>query len=109
VVHVSKLKPVRMFADRPTSPLAVDGTDRFDFDEALLPEDSWDRALEEGEYEVEKISDVKTDRRTRYGRTLREFKVHWRGYEDGLTKRISTVGRCYESSCKIGRSGAVLR
>jgi hypothetical protein len=82
VVHVSKLKPVRMFPDRPTTPLAVDGADRFDFDEALLPEDSWDRALEEGEYEVEKISDVRTGRRTRYGRTLREFKVHWRCYED---------------------------
>jgi len=63
-------------------PLAVDDADHLDFDEALFTEDSWDRVLEEGEYKVEKISDVRTGRRSRYGRTLREFKVHWCGYEE---------------------------
>jgi len=82
VVYVSRIKPVKTFRDRPTVPLAVDEADRLDFDEALLPEDSWDRALVEGEYEVEGISDVRTGRRTRYNRMLCEFKVHWRGYED---------------------------
>ncbi|KAE8978446.1 hypothetical protein PR003_g21265 [Phytophthora rubi] len=53
VVHVSKLKPVRVFPDRPTAILTTDDEDRLDFDEALLPEDSWDQELEEGEYEVE--------------------------------------------------------
>ncbi|ETI56787.1 hypothetical protein L917_00709 [Phytophthora nicotianae] len=43
-----------------------------------LPEDSWD----EGEYEVEPISSVRTRRRTRYGRKLREFLVRWKGYDD---------------------------
>ncbi|KAE8979102.1 hypothetical protein PR001_g24651, partial [Phytophthora rubi] len=82
VVHVSKLKPVRVFPDRPAMILTTGGEDRFDFDEALLPEDSWDQGLEEGEYEVERISDVRTGRRTHYGRALREFQVYWRGYHD---------------------------
>ncbi|KAE8914767.1 hypothetical protein PF005_g10651 [Phytophthora fragariae] len=82
VVHVSKLKPVRVFPDRPTAILTTEDEDRLDFDEALLPEDSWDQELEEGEYEVEKINDVRTGRRTRYRRTLREFQVYWRGYDD---------------------------
>ncbi|KAE8987752.1 hypothetical protein PR003_g27156 [Phytophthora rubi] len=82
VVHVSKLKPVRMFPDRPTVTLTAGNEDRLDFDEALLPEDSWDKELEEGEYEVERIGDMRTGRRTRYGRTLREFQVYWWGYDD---------------------------
>ncbi|KAE9270066.1 hypothetical protein PR003_g30953 [Phytophthora rubi] len=82
VVHVSKLKPVRMLSDRPTVTLTAGNEDRLDFDEALLPEDSWDQELEEGEYEVERIGDMRTGRRTRYGRTLREFQVYWRGYDD---------------------------
>jgi hypothetical protein len=89
-------------------PLAVDDADHLDFDEALFTEDSWDRVVEEGEYKVEKISDVRTGRRSRYGRTLRESKVHWRGY-GGPKKRISTAARCCASSCKIGRSGSVFR
>jgi len=108
---IVKLMPVQIFPDRPTLPVVVDDAERLDFDVALLLEDRWDRALEEGEYEVEKISDVRTGRRTRYGRALREFKVHWRGYEDPTraTRRISTAARCCASSCKIGRSGAVFR
>ncbi|POM71071.1 Reverse transcriptase [Phytophthora palmivora] len=61
VMHVSKIKPVRQFPDRPQMRLTIQDQDRFDFDEALLPEDSW---------------------RTRYGRTLREFLVHWKGYDE---------------------------
>ena len=49
VVHVSKLKPVRVFPERPANLLNVEEADRVDFDEALLPEDSWEGDLEEGE------------------------------------------------------------
>ncbi|OWZ12583.1 hypothetical protein PHMEG_00014223 [Phytophthora megakarya] len=56
--------------------------DRLDFDEALLPGDSWIQDRDPDEYEVEKISDMRTGRKTRYGRILREFLVRWRGYED---------------------------
>ncbi|KAE8960228.1 hypothetical protein PR001_g30451 [Phytophthora rubi] len=45
VVHVSKLKLVRQFPDRPGTELTVDEADRLDFDEALLPEDSWTTPL----------------------------------------------------------------
>ncbi|GMF25338.1 unnamed protein product [Phytophthora fragariaefolia] len=81
IVHTSKLKPVRNFPDRPKVPLVIEDQDRFDFDEALLPEDSWDTSLAEGEYEVERITDMRSGRRTRYGRTMREFLVHWKGYQ----------------------------
>ncbi|KAE8881312.1 hypothetical protein PF003_g34773 [Phytophthora fragariae] len=82
VAHISKLKLVRTFPDRPTARLLDQGSERVDLDEALLPEDSWIRDLDEDEYEVEKIADMRTGKRTRYGRIYREFLVHWRGYED---------------------------
>ncbi|GMF41735.1 unnamed protein product [Phytophthora fragariaefolia] len=71
IVHTSKLKPVRNFLDRPKVPLVIEDQDRFDFDEALLPEDSCDTSLAESEYEVERITDMRSGRRTRYGRTMR--------------------------------------
>ncbi|OWZ20245.1 reverse transcriptase [Phytophthora megakarya] len=40
VVHVSKLKLVKDFSDRPRLELMVDKSDHLDFDEILLPEDS---------------------------------------------------------------------
>ncbi|GMF25375.1 unnamed protein product [Phytophthora fragariaefolia] len=44
--------------------------------------DSWDTSLAEGEYEVECITDMRSGRRTRYARTMREFLVHWKGYQE---------------------------
>ena len=40
IVHVSKLKLVRVFPECLTGGLIVDEASRFDFDEALLTEDS---------------------------------------------------------------------
>ncbi|ETL99887.1 hypothetical protein L917_03354, partial [Phytophthora nicotianae] len=60
VVHVSKLKPVRRFPDCRI----------------------WGAELDEDEYKVERIADMRTARRTRYGRRLREFLIHWKDYED---------------------------
>uniref|UniRef100_H3H4N6 Chromo domain-containing protein n=1 Tax=Phytophthora ramorum TaxID=164328 RepID=H3H4N6_PHYRM len=82
IVHVSMLKLVRSFPDRPTLALTVAEGDRFDFEEAILPEVNWDRSLGEDEYEVDRIADVRSGRRTRYGRVHREFQVYWKGYED---------------------------
>lgn len=39
-VHISKLKPLKQFPERPTAEPTVEEGDRFDFDEALLSEDS---------------------------------------------------------------------
>jgi hypothetical protein len=53
-----------------------------DFDEALLPEDSWENELAADEYEVEKILDVRSGRKTRYGRVHRQFLVQWKQHND---------------------------
>ncbi|OWY90398.1 hypothetical protein PHMEG_00041486 [Phytophthora megakarya] len=82
VVHLSKLKRVRAFPDRPTCTLLVEEEDRVDFDEALLPEDSWETPLGEDEFEVERITYVRSGRRTLYGRVHREFQVFWKGYPE---------------------------
>ena len=82
IVHLSKLKKVKTFPERPKDQLTIDETDRLDFDEALLPEDSWENDLEEGEYEVEEILDVRSGRKTRYGRVHRQFLVKWKGHAD---------------------------
>ncbi|GMF42402.1 unnamed protein product [Phytophthora fragariaefolia] len=50
VVHVSKLKLVKNFPDRPQIQLNPDVTRRLDFDESLLPEDSWIQDLGEDEF-----------------------------------------------------------
>ncbi|POM77095.1 Hypothetical protein PHPALM_5576 [Phytophthora palmivora] len=82
IVHLSKLKPVKTFPDRPVETLTIEEGDRVDFDEALLPEDSWEMPLGDGEFEVEQIIDVRSGRRTRYGRVHKEYKVRWKGYEE---------------------------
>ncbi|OWY94422.1 reverse transcriptase [Phytophthora megakarya] len=85
VVHVSKIKLVKAFPDRPIARRNGSEEDRVDFDEALLPEDSWSSWIQDrdpDEYEVERISNMRTGKRTRYGRIYREFLVHWRGYKD---------------------------
>ncbi|OWZ10245.1 reverse transcriptase, partial [Phytophthora megakarya] len=83
IVHLSKLKPVREFPSRPELRLTVPLDERFDYDEELLPEDSWEaRELDDGIYEVERILNVREGRVTRYGRATREFKVKWKGYPD---------------------------
>ncbi|OWZ01378.1 hypothetical protein PHMEG_00027247, partial [Phytophthora megakarya] len=81
-VHVSKIKLVKIFPDRPVAQLNGSEEDLVDFDETLLPEDSWIQNRDSDEYEMERISDIRPGKRTRYGRIYREFLVHWRGYED---------------------------
>ncbi|ETL24393.1 hypothetical protein L916_21593 [Phytophthora nicotianae] len=82
IVHVSKLKLVKSYPERPTSTPTNREADRVDFDEGLLPEDSWERELEEDEYEVERIADVRSSKKTRYGLTRREYLVFWKGYDE---------------------------
>ncbi|OWY95799.1 reverse transcriptase, partial [Phytophthora megakarya] len=51
VVRVSKIKLVKVFPDRPVARLNGSEGDRVDFDEALLPEDSWFHDRDPDEYE----------------------------------------------------------
>uniref|UniRef100_A0AAV1UK42 Chromo domain-containing protein n=1 Tax=Peronospora matthiolae TaxID=2874970 RepID=A0AAV1UK42_9STRA len=82
IVHVSKLKLVRVFLERPTGSLIVEEVSRLDFDEALLPEDSWEGNLEVDEFEIDKILYVRSGRKTRYGRIHKQYLVQWKEYDD---------------------------
>ncbi|OWY98681.1 hypothetical protein PHMEG_00030494 [Phytophthora megakarya] len=84
VVHLSRLMMVDKFGDRPSARLTrdVDEATRLDFDEELLPEDSWEPDHVAGEFEVEAILDDMTPLSTSTQRAVREFKVKWVGYDD---------------------------
>ncbi|KAG3156195.1 hypothetical protein PC128_g21924 [Phytophthora cactorum] len=60
VVLVSKLKLVNEYPDRPRARITVNDSDRVDFDEILLPEDSWTPDLGQDEFEIEKITDMRS-------------------------------------------------
>ncbi|GMF40547.1 unnamed protein product [Phytophthora fragariaefolia] len=70
--HVSKLKLVKQFPGRPSVEVVAPECNRVDFDEVFLPEDSWEQDVTDDEYEVERIVDVRTSRRTRYDRNRRD-------------------------------------
>ena len=82
IVHVTKLKLVRAFPERQTGGLNVDETRRFDFDEALLLEESWEGNIDADEFEVDKIIDVRSGRKTRYSRVHKQYLVQWKEYDD---------------------------
>ncbi|GMF39309.1 unnamed protein product [Phytophthora fragariaefolia] len=77
VVHVSRLKKVADLGQRPTAKLVdeLSENDRFDFDEELLPEDSWELSDTSDKYEVEAILDDKIPNSTSTSRAQRLFKV----------------------------------
>ena len=81
-VRISKLKLVRSFPDRPVARLEVEETERLNFNEALLLENSWEGNLAEEESEVDSIRDVRSGWKTRYGRTHRQFLVRWKGHKE---------------------------
>ncbi|GMF47859.1 unnamed protein product [Phytophthora fragariaefolia] len=55
---------------------------RLDFDEELLPEDSWESDSLAGECEVESILDDRRPTETSTRRSVREFVVRWVGYDE---------------------------
>jgi hypothetical protein len=79
-VHVSCLKPRALFPQRPVEELTLDEDD--DFDDALLPEDSWEADTQNDEYEVEKILDLRWVKRTRTARRIREYLIKGKGFDD---------------------------
>jgi hypothetical protein len=82
VVHVSRLKLWRDFEARPAVELQVEANERLDFDEGLLPEDSFDPRNEDGEYEITEILDHREDRVAPQGRKLRDYLVKWLGFDE---------------------------
>ncbi|OWZ07730.1 hypothetical protein PHMEG_00019845 [Phytophthora megakarya] len=93
VVHVSRLKAVNEFCDRSKARLVRDVAEeaRFDFDEELLPEDSWMSDDVAGEFDVEAILDNRTPRSTSSDRPVREFEVKWVGYESTTWEPASNL------------------
>ncbi|GMF61280.1 unnamed protein product [Phytophthora fragariaefolia] len=83
-VYVSRLKAVKEFGDRPKVRLTRELTDeaRLDFDEELLPEDSWEPDSLAGENEVESILDDRRPMETSTRKSVREFLVKWVGYDE---------------------------
>ena len=75
LVHTSKLKRVKAYMVRPTNQLNVVEADRLDIDEAMLPEDSWERTLDEDTFRFKMIMDVHSGRNTCFGRLHREYLV----------------------------------
>ena len=79
--HISRLKRKFEAPFRPDAALVNDRMERFDFDEALLPEDSWLPDEEDGEYEVEQILDKKIERLAN-GKRVTRYHIKWKGYEE---------------------------
>ncbi|GMF52992.1 unnamed protein product [Phytophthora fragariaefolia] len=81
VVHVSRLKAVKELGERPTTRPRpeLNETERFDFDEELLPEDSWEPDENENRFEVEAILDDELPLSTSTSRAQRRFKVKSNG------------------------------
>ncbi|KAG3234112.1 hypothetical protein PI124_g20831 [Phytophthora idaei] len=96
VVHVSRLKPATEFEDRPTVRLApeVEEKHRTDFDEELLPEDSWEQVPATDEFEVEAILDDRVPVPTGTERPVREFKIKWAGYDEPSWEPVSILSCC---------------
>ncbi|OWZ12270.1 hypothetical protein PHMEG_00014594 [Phytophthora megakarya] len=123
VVHISRLKSVNEFSSRPTTLLAPEIAEdsRMDFDEALLPEDSWEPDHIAEEYEVGAILDDRRPLQISTENSVREFKVKWVGYDEptwepashlscgGLLydylqrKRASTASRWFKWRVKTSR------
>ncbi|GMF47840.1 unnamed protein product [Phytophthora fragariaefolia] len=64
---------------------------RFDFDEELLPEDSWEPYENENRLEVEAILDDELPLSTSTSRAQRRFKVKWVGYDEPSWKSLSNL------------------
>ncbi|GMF14866.1 unnamed protein product [Phytophthora fragariaefolia] len=101
VVHVSRVKAVKEFGDRPKVRLTRELTDeaKLDFDEELLPEDTWEPDMLAGEYEVESILDDRRPMETSTRRSVREFLLKWVGYDEptwGPMTNLSCGGLLYD-------------
>ncbi|GMG18243.1 unnamed protein product [Phytophthora fragariaefolia] len=93
VVHVSRLKAVKELGERPTTRLRPEPeeTERFDLDEELLPEDSWEADENENRFEVEAILDDELPLSTSTSRAQRRFKVKWVGYDEPSWEPLSNL------------------
>jgi len=78
VVHLARLKPRVLFPDRPLAELSEPSLPRLDFDEELLPEDSFIPDNQADVWEVEALIDDRTKRERKFGRIHRQYLVQWK-------------------------------
>ncbi|KAG2994220.1 hypothetical protein PC119_g18307 [Phytophthora cactorum] len=92
-LRVRASKPVTDFEDRPTVRLApeVEEKHRTDFDEELLPENSWEQEPATDEFEVQAILDDRVPVSTGTERPVREFKIKWAGYDESSLEPVSNL------------------
>ena len=90
-IHVSRLKSYYEEKNRPTNELCINEDERFDFDEQLLPEDSFQPNEINNEYEVEEILDRRTLKKTRQGKRIVEYLVKWIGYDDPTWENVNNL------------------
>ncbi|POM74778.1 Hypothetical protein PHPALM_8208 [Phytophthora palmivora] len=96
IVHVNRLKLVKEYPDRPLMRFNVESQDRLDFDEDLLPGDSWIQDRDPDEYEEgERDMDGFTENSSYTGEDMM-IRLGW-------MKQISTVALYYMSFCEIAR------
>ena len=78
---------------RPTTKLlrGLGETDLLDFDEELLPEDSWVPDKASGRYEVEANLDDDSTRTTTADRSQRKFLVKWVGYDEPTWEPLTNL------------------
>ncbi|GMF40027.1 unnamed protein product [Phytophthora fragariaefolia] len=78
---------------RPTTRLRpeLNETERFDFDEELPPEDSWEPDENENRFEVEAILDDELALSTSTSRAQRRIKVKWVGYDEPSWEPLSNL------------------
>ncbi|KAE8960771.1 hypothetical protein PR002_g30104 [Phytophthora rubi] len=93
VVHVSRLKKVTDLGQRPTVPLVdeLSENQRFDFDEELLPEDSWELGEDAEKFKVEAILGDEMSESTSNSRDQRLFKVKWVGYDEPTWEPLANL------------------
>ncbi|GMF23726.1 unnamed protein product [Phytophthora fragariaefolia] len=86
-----RLKAVNELGERPTTRLRPElgEAGRIDFDEELLPEDSWEPDENEDKYEVEAILDDELPLSTSTVRAQRTFKVKWVGHDERSWEPLS--------------------
>lgn len=77
VVHISRLKPYVPRELRPTE--LLENVEPTEFDEALLPEDSWE-PTGTNEYEVQTILAHRYVQWTRNARQRKQYLIKWKGY-----------------------------
>ena len=90
---MSRLKKVIDLNERPTRKLVtgIDETNRFDFDEELLPEDSRDPDEAGGRYKVEAIWDDELPLSTSTDMNQRSFLLKWKGYDTPTWEPLSNL------------------